>query len=173
MLPDVQSSVGYVEHSGAALGQTRQQLLDFKGDMAVLGLGMLQHETRAAETAEAKRMDKSEQDSVLATAARSMQDAVEVAMGFHAEMLKLPTGGSIALNQDFEKLSLDATQIAAYSALVLAGQISLETFWIIMQEGGALHDGFDAEVEITQIEDLLPPEPDIQPPPPDDEGEAA
>lgn len=159
ILPDPQSKIGYAEHSGQALDATRQQLIDFKTDMGVLGLGMLQPETRAAETAEAKRMDKSEQDSVLATAARSMQDAVEVAGGFHAQMIgQDPASFTIVLNQDFEKLTLDAAQIDTYSKLVLAGQISLETFWIIMQQGGALHDDFDPEVEAISIVDLLPPE---------------
>ena len=164
------ATVSYVEHGGSALAATSQQLKDLKTDMAVLGLGMLQHETRAAETAEAKRMDKSEQDSVLATAARSMQDGMENALGFMARMLKKPAGGSVALNRDFEKLTLDAAQIQVYSQLFSAGVISIDTLWAILQEGGALNENFDPEMERDQIEDMLPPEPDIQPPP-DDEDE--
>ena len=142
----------YVEHAGNALGSTRQQLLDFKADGAAEGLAMLQHETRQAETAEAKRIDKATQDSALAVAARGLQDAVEVALGFTAQMLGMDEGGSAVISRDYETLSLDAQEIAAYSALVAQGQMSLDTLWAIMAEAGALHDDFDAEMERAALE---------------------
>ena len=165
-IPDPQGDAKYAEHSGAALGQTRQQLMDFKADMAVLGLAMLQHETRAAETAEAKRIDKSEQDSALATAARSLQDALEVALGFHADFMRLESGGSVVVNRDFEKLTLDAATINAYSQMAALEQISIDTMWQILAEGGALPDGFDPETEKDLLEQAQAPTPEPQPVPP-------
>jgi hypothetical protein len=102
--------------------------------MAALGLSMLQNETRAAETAEAKRMDKSEQDSALAVAARGLQDCLERALQFHAQYMGL-TDGTIEVNQEFEHLTLDSTQITAYSQLHQAGQISLDTLWAMLEDG--------------------------------------
>ena len=135
-----------------ALAATAKQLIEFEKQMSALGLSMLQHQTRAAETAEAKRIDKAEQDSALSTAARSCQDAIEVALGFHAQMLGLPSAGSIVINRDFERLSLDAQEIRAYTELVGSGSISLETFWNIMRDGGALPDNFDPEVERARLD---------------------
>jgi hypothetical protein len=144
--------VKYVEHSGSALGQTREQLQDLKADMAIMGLRMLQHETRAAETAEAKRIDKAEQDSALSTAARGLQDGLERAVAFHAAFLGLPEGGSVAVNREFERLRLTGTDIDMYAKRVAENTLSLETLWDIMQRAGHLPEDFDPELERDRIE---------------------
>ena len=151
-LADPNAKAAYIEHGGSALNATRQQLLDFEKQMAVLGLGMLQHETRAAETAEAKRIDKSEQDSALATAARSLQDGLEQALKFHARYLKKDDGGSIAVSRDFDTLTLSAQEIESYGNMVDTGKLSLETMWMILQEGGRLPDDFDVDEEKARLE---------------------
>jgi hypothetical protein len=142
----------YVEHAGTALGEMRQELQDLKADMAVLGLSMLMHETRAAETFEAKRIDKAEQDSALATKARRLQDGMEAALQFHAEFLGLPSGGSYRVNREFERLQLTGQDIEAYAARVRENQLSLETLWDIMARAGHLPEDFDADVERDRIE---------------------
>ncbi len=152
VLPDPQSRVQYTEHAGTAHADTREELRDIKTDMAVLGLGMLQHETRAAETAEAKRIDKSEQDSALSTAARSLQDGLESSLDFTAQYMGLPDGGSLTVNRDFERLHLDASDVTAYMALYQAGTISLDTLWSVLKEGGSLPDDFDADLEWERIQ---------------------
>lgn len=152
--------VKYVEHSGAALGQTRQQLQDFKAEMAVLGLRMLMHETRAAETAEAKRIDKAEQDSALSTAARQLQDGLELALQFHATFLGIDDGGSVAVNREFERLQLTGADIDLYAKRVAEGTLSLETLWDIMQRSGHLPEDFDPALERERIAASQLPAPD-------------
>jgi hypothetical protein len=149
----------YVEHAGTALGDMRQELQDLKADMAVLGLSMLMHETRAAETFEAKRIDKAEQDSALATKARRLQDGIEAALQFHAEFLgprpgstTPQSGGSYRVNREFERLQLTGQDIEAYAARVRENQLSLETLWDIMARAGHLPEDFDADVERDRIE---------------------
>lgn len=143
---DKDGDVLYVEHAGSALGQSRQELKDLEQRMAALGLAMLQSDTRAAETAEAKRIDKSEQDSALATAARGLSDAMEQAFMFHAAYIGLEAG-SVKVNQDFEHLNYDATMISALSTLQVAGQISLDTLWDMLQSGNILPQSFDRDKE--------------------------
>jgi hypothetical protein len=147
---DKDGDVKYVEHAGTALAATRQELQDLESRMAAQGLAMLQHETRAAETAEAKRIDKAEQDSTLATAARGLGDCLELAFQFHANYLSLDAG-SIEVNQEFEDLAFDAGMIAALSNLEVAGQISLDTLWTMLETGGILPDSFEADVEKVKI----------------------
>ena len=100
----------------------------------------------------AKRIDKAEQDSALSTAARSCQDAIEVALAFHAQMLGLDPVGSIVINRDFERLSLDPQAIKQIADMVAAGTVSLETAWAMLRDGGALPDNFDAEVERARLD---------------------
>jgi hypothetical protein len=143
----------YSEPTGAAFDATREQLTDFETQMAAQGLSFLQSDTRAAETAEAKRIDKAEQDSTLATAARSLQDALATALRFHAQMRgQGDNGGTVTINRDFERLTLDAQQVQAYSSLVATGQLSLDTLWLILGQGGVLPDEFDAELERANLD---------------------
>lgn len=153
--PDVNSKVGYVEHSGEALGQTRTELKDLETRMGTLGLSMLQPDTRVAETAQAKRMDKAEQNSILATAARSMQDAIENAMGYTANFLGEPAGGSVSIRADFDTLTLEPERLRVLNELVTVGNLSIETLWQIMAQGGELPDDFDPEQERQRIGQLL------------------
>lgn len=147
--------VKYVEHSGNALGQTRTELKDLETRMAALGLAMLQHETRAAETAEAKRIDKSEKDATIATAARSMLDAIEVALDFHAQFLGYPpgSGGSVYLDLDFNIETMDAPTMTAIISMVNSGQLSLQTMWELFMNRGVLPEDLDTEVELQRIQE--------------------
>ena len=137
---------------GSTFSDNREQLREFKQDMAAMGLSMLQVETRAAETAEAKRMDKSEQDSALGTVARSLQDALKQALIFHGNFEKIDKPGSIQINRDFEDLRLTPEEMNAISEQHAKGQISLETMWASLKEGGRLPDNFDPETERERIE---------------------
>jgi hypothetical protein len=149
----------WLETSGNGLGLTREILQDIEGQMAVLGLNMLKRESRLAETAEAKRLDKAEQDSALGSAALNLQDAIENALRVTAEFLKLPEGGSIAVNREFLPEPMSPQQIAEMRNLVAGGHLSLETMWSILEEGGVLPDDFDAELEKEQIDAAAVPMP--------------
>lgn len=141
----------YIEPTGAALGASRTQLQDFETQMARLGLSMLQQETRAAETAEAKRIDKSEGDSALSVTARGLQDAIELALEFHARHRGLPEGGSVTINRDFEELELTPDEVRMYSELVSSGQLSLDTMYAMLARGERLPEDFDPEAEKDKI----------------------
>lgn len=139
----------YLEPTGAALTHSRDELKDIEARMAALGLAMLERDTRAAETAEAKRIDKSASDSQLSAAARGLEDALEEALGLHAEWMGLGenAGGSVSVNRDFERQQLSPQMVSALSSAVGAGQLRMETLWDILKRGDVLPEGFDAEVE--------------------------
>ncbi len=142
----------YVSHDGAALEACRATLNDIVSQMATLGLSMLSPDKRAAETAEAKRIDKAASDSALAVAARGLQDAVERALGFHANYLRLEDGGSITINRDFGAQGLDAQEIAAISQLVSNGQLTPQTMWKMLGRRAVLPEDFDPDDEAAQLD---------------------
>jgi hypothetical protein len=144
----------YLEPTGAALDSSRQELQDILQNMAALGLAMLQRDTRAAETAEAKRIDKSETDSRLAAAARGLQDAIEEALGIHALWIGEADGGSCDINRDFEQQPLDPQMLKVLSEMVGAGDLDLDTLWDIMKAGGVLPDTFDNEIVRAKLEGM-------------------
>jgi hypothetical protein len=155
----------YVEHSGSALGQSRQELLDMKSEAAEMSLAMLQRETRAAETAEAKRIDKAQSDSRLATAARAAQDCGESALGYHASFMgktikpkkpakgqwKGDVKGSLTIRKDFDELTLDETVARFYFDMVVAGKLTLRTMWKLLQRGNMLPEDFVPEDEESDL----------------------
>ena len=139
----------YVSHDGASLGETKALLDDLKADMGALGLSMLSPQKRTAETAEAKRLDKSTSDSALSVTARGLQDGIENAMQFHANYLRVETGGSIEINRDFEGLMTEAPVMTAFAGLVGVGfppRLVLNQ----LQAGGRISD--DADLDALELE---------------------
>lgn len=144
----------YVSPDGAALGEAQKSLDDLKRDMAVMGLSMLSPDKKAQDnsTATAKRIDKASSDSSLSVTARGLQDALERCLKFHANYLKLPEGGSIKINRDFENLTLTPTEITSLAGLVGDGLLSTQTLWSMLQEGNVLPADFDRDEERALIE---------------------
>lgn len=142
----------YVEPMGNGLAAMAERIAKSEQRMALLGLSMLHSESRAAETATSKRIDKAESDSALSAHARASQDAFEEAIRLTAKWLGVELtdtgpGRWLALNDDFADLPLDAQTIKVLSEMVAAGQITLETLWSTLQRGELLTGTFDPEVE--------------------------
>lgn len=148
------SDAKYVETNGEGSSATADSLKASEHRMALLGLSMLHSESRSAETATSKRIDKSESDSQLATSAESLEVALNNAGRLHAKWLGLEEGaaGKVSVNRDFENIRLDAQMITALAALVPA-KMTLETFWDLMKQGEILPDTFDPAVERQRLED--------------------
>ncbi len=154
--PDAEGHADLIESSGASLESTRQDLKDDEARMAALGLQMLVRETRSAETAEAKLLDKSESESALTSVAGLLERAFRRCAEIHADYIGAEPG-TLDTNRDFHEQELSPAQLAAYSQMVAQGQLSLGTMWDVMVERGALPEDFDAELEIENIETPPPP----------------
>src|SRR5690606_31498094 len=101
----------YVEPDGNGLEAMEKRIAKSEQRMALLGLSMLHSESRAAETATSKRIDKAESDSALSAHARASQDAFEEAIRFTAkwlgvELTETGPGRWLALNKDFTDLPM-------------------------------------------------------------------
>ena len=150
------ADVKYLETEGTAIGHTSAQLKELKGDMAMLGLSFLSPDKRAAETAEAKRIDKADSDSALSAIARSLEDGLERALGYTAQLAGLgDEGGSIEINKDYEDVTLTPEQVTVYAKLVADGVLTQETLWAILIQGELLPPDFDPEVEAQALEDAV------------------
>lgn len=119
-----------------------------KADMATLGAAFMSAETRAAETAEGKRIDSSAQRATLGTLSDVLKDCLERAFGFMAAYRKLK-GGSVTLNQNFTGEGVDAAYIAAMLQAYTEDTITLEEFRYIVQTG-QLPEDFNAN-EVTEL----------------------
>ena len=89
------ATLEWVETAGTALGSARQALLDMQEQMARLGLGMLERQSRSAETAEAKRQESAQQNSALENAVASLEDGLAMALWYTAQFMGEKDGGKI------------------------------------------------------------------------------
>ena len=156
-------AIGYAEPTGSSWAPAQERLKEYKAEMASLGLAMLMREVRQAETAEAKKMDKGEQNSKLAVSAIGLKDACEEAWRIHAEFRRKPAP-SILLDLDFDQLEMPPEEIRIWAEVVASGRLSLQTFWQKLVDGRKLPDDFDPKVELQRLTDeagaLMAPAPD-------------
>jgi hypothetical protein len=154
--------VYYAEPAGNGLEAAERRIQKSEQRMAFLGLSMLMSESRAAETATSKRIDKAETDSALATHARATQDALEDALRLSAKWLdlELPEAGEarwIAVNTDFDNLPLDAAVVRELGDMVRDNQLSLDTLWDMLAAGEILPATFDPKQERERLAAATPP----------------
>lgn len=158
---DKDGDVHYAEHNGSALGASAAELKAIEDRAAAQGLSMLNRASRGVQTAEAEHLQRNEKDASLSSAARSMEDALEIACAFTAIFMGLTTGGSVEIDREFDTTVIDTPRIQALSAAVAAGQFTRETFWSLLQRGGALPPDFDPEEEARKLDEAgaitLPP----------------
>lgn len=111
--------------------------------MGAMGMAFLSSETRAAETAEGKRIDSAAQRATLASVSRALKDCLEGAFGHAASYLRLE-GGSVTLNDNFTGVGLDP---AMANVMMTAYQENVIDFSELRHflKTGQLPEGFDAE----------------------------
>ena len=113
----------WTELQGTALEQVEKGVHAKEQQMAAMGMSFLSRDTRAAETAEAKRLDAAAEDSTLATAGQAIEDAVNLALEHHAWYLGLSKDEApmVTLSRDYENVQLTPQHAQAIAALIGAG----------------------------------------------------
>lgn len=135
------AEAGMLEIEGKSLSEVRQEKLDCEGRMAALGLSMLVRETRAAETAEAKKLDRSEGDSALATAAAGIEAGLNEALRIHADYLGIEEPGRITINRDFIGSTISPQMVSTLMQAVTLDLYPYESFLMALEQGELpLHD---------------------------------
>lgn len=139
------------EIEGKSMVQLESGIKEKLAQMGQLGLSFLTTDTRAAETADAKRLDATAQNATLATAAQGIDDCVNSALEQTAWYLGIDKADApvLSISRDFESTTLDAQLLTAYVALVTAG-FPKRPILEAMQAGGRLPA--DADLDLLEIE---------------------
>ena len=148
--------VAFAETTGAALAAASEDIKDLESRMAVLGLAIVEGKSQPQPetTATEEVLDHVREESELATAARSLKDGMELCLRFHNQYFTptATTGGSVELGATIEEMTIPPQELQAYSNIVGANQLSLETFWKILDKAGKLPADFDPKKEQAQVE---------------------
>lgn len=148
-------SIGFAEVSGTSIDKTEQCLENIKQEMGTLGLAMLAAKPVKGDTTATETMlDSIQETSSLQVRATQLKDAVELALGFTAQYLGLGAdkGGTITLGATWTQMIVTAEELNAWSGLVDAGQMSLETFVELRHAAGHLPEDVTVEIEMDRIE---------------------
>ena len=165
----------YIEPSGTSFQAQQHQLEQIENKINSLGLAAVLGAKLTAETAEAKRIDRSQGDSTMMVVAQQMQDMIDNSLIFHAKYLGDNSPGSCFVNRDFLASRLEPQEIGSLLQLYTAGTITQETLLKQLHEGEVLGDEFDVEeeMEATQQANLIEMEQPNEEAEPDEEEESA
>lgn len=134
----------YVEHTGAAIAAGVTDLDSLENQMATYGAEYLRKKT-GNETATGRALDSAEAVSYLGATVMDFQDAIELAMQYTADWLKLDIGGSVSINHDMGLSETDASALDTLMKMRAARDISRKTLLGEMQNRSILSDDFDEE----------------------------
>jgi hypothetical protein len=154
---DPNAKLGFVEHSGAAIGSGREDLKDLEFQLQTMGLELLIPKP-GGQTATGEAIDQAAMHAPLALMALALKDALEQAFGYMAEYAGLGTdaGGSLTVNTDFGVSMRDAADLTALLGAVNAGHITKETFLRELKRRGVLSDELVPEEEVERLGDEAP-----------------
>ena len=138
----------YLAPSSDAFASQFQRLDQIEKQINELGLSAVLGQKLSAETAEAKRLDRSQGDSTMMVIAQNMQDMIDNCLQYHAQYLGDRQPGSCYVNRDFLGTRLEPQEIQALLQLYTAGTITQETLLMQLSEGEVLGDDFDVEEEL-------------------------
>ena len=156
----------YIAPPSDAFDSQFRRLDQLAGQINELGLSAVLGQKLSAETAEAKRIDRSQGDSTMMVIAQNMQDLIDNCLAHHAHYLNIEEYGSSYVNRDFLGIRLDPQEIQSLLQLYNAGTITQKTLLDQLYEGEVLGDEFDVEEELesTQAGGLIEVEqPEPQP----------
>ena len=151
------SRAEYIEPAGNSYDAQFRRLDQIVSQINDLGLAAVMGAKLSAETAESKRIDRSQGDSTMMVLAQQMQDMIDNCLRFHADYLQESQAGSSLVNRDFMGARLEPQEIQALLQLYTAGTVTQETLLLQLEAGEVLGDDFDveAELEATQAGGLM------------------
>jgi len=154
----------YIAPPSNAFDSQFRRLDQLASQINELGLSAVLGQKLSAETAESKRIDRSQGDSTMMVIAQNMQDLIDNCLAHHAHYLNIEDVGSSFVNRDFLGTRLEPQEIQSLLQLYTAGTITQKTLLDQLYEGEVLGDEFNVEEEIESTQaggyiEMAAPEP--------------
>ena len=162
----------YIEPDGKSYDAQFRRLDRLESQINELGLAAVLGQKLSAETAEAKRIDRSQGDSTMMVVAQQMQDMIDNCLMFHSQYIN-SEAGSCFVNRDFLSQRLEPLEIQALLTLYTSGSITQKTLLDQLTEGEVLGDEFDVEEEIEATQsggmvEMVQPKQEVEPEEPEE-----
>jgi hypothetical protein len=151
-----QADLKYVEHSGASISAGRQDLMDLEVRMAAMGIQLLLggSSNPGSESATAKSISKSTEESALQIMARSLGRGLTDALELMAKWSDIPTDDvTVEVNSDFKLKLGESSEITQLMEMYESGLLDAENTLIEMQRRGFIRDEYDVAEGATAAAD--------------------
>ena len=137
----------YVQADSTSFDAQMAELQSLEQQMSTLGVTKLFGQKFVAESAEAKRIDQAQSNSVLSIISQELESALNQAFAFAAEYVGLEPP-EITIDRDFDYYRLIGQDIAVIAQLNTDGKISDAMLLEILRRGEILPDNIKIEDEI-------------------------
>ena len=143
-----------VEPASQSFEAQTQYLNKLEEQMSSLGISTLFAQKMGAETAESKKLSRTDSDSLLTIVSKDLESALQRAIDIAGEFMSLEPP-KVTLSRDFDLQTLDAQQISSYMQMWMNGAITHETMLTMLRDGEVLPNiDIEEEVEMTGQEKL-------------------
>ena len=139
-----------VEPASQSFDAQQAYLTQLEEQMSALGISTLFQQKMGAETAESKKLSRTDSDSLLVVVSRDLeamlQNAFEMAAAYVGKEAPM-----VQLDRDFDLQTLDGNQVGQYLQLYTNNTITLETLLGALKKGEILPDiDIEEEAELVQ-----------------------
>jgi hypothetical protein len=136
----------YVQADATSFDAQMNELQSLEQQMSTLGVTKLFGQKFVAESAEAKRIDQAQSNSVLSIISQELESALNQAFAFAAQYVGLEPP-EITIDRDFDFYRLIGQDIAVLTQLNQLGKISDSLLLEILRRGEILPDNINIEDE--------------------------
>jgi hypothetical protein len=147
------NKVYYVNADAGAFNAQHEELKELEMQMSTLGISKLLGQKYVAESADAKRIDQAQANSVLSIISMELESSLQQAYYFAARYLGIEPP-KINLDRDFDFYRLLGQDISVIGQLRAEGALSNETYLDILKSGEIIPDRVDLDAELQKIEQL-------------------
>jgi hypothetical protein len=142
----------YVQADATSFDAQMAELESLASQMSTLGVTKLFGQKFVAESAEAKRIDQAQSNSVLSIISQELESALNQAFAFAAQYVGMEPP-EITIDRDFDYYRLIGQDVAVLSQLADTGKISNAMLLEILRRGEILPDNINIEEELLSISD--------------------
>jgi len=151
------NKIYYVEPASSAFEAQSNEIKELQSQMSMLGISTLSQQKFVAESADARRLDKVDTNSMLAAVSLDLEQTLQKAFNYAAEYLGLEPP-EVRISRDFDVNRLIGQDITAITTLYDKGAISLEEMRAILAQGEILPTGELGDLPSEEPEEVEEPE---------------
>ena len=141
----------YVEPASSAFEAQSAEIKELQMQMATLGISTLSQQKFVAESADARRLDRVDTNSMLSMVSMDLQQTLQGAFNLAAEYLQLEPP-KVYVSRDFDIDRLIGQDITALTTLFTSQVIDREEFRDILRQGEILSAGLPMHTDDEQLE---------------------